>query len=92
MTKNIDLCNYDENDKEDKDKWEVDYDGKIGPFFNAITNEKDFDNVRENPVPMGGEGHAEVKYQAGEFVLLSNDKIDDTKKAYLCMLIFFREG
>ena len=89
MTKNIDLCNYDENDKEDKDKCEVDYDGKIGPFFNAITNEKDFDNVRENPVPMGGEGHAEVKYQAGEFVLLSNDKIDDTKKAYLCMLIFF---
>ena len=23
----IDLCNYDENDEEDKEKWEVDYNG-----------------------------------------------------------------
>ena len=43
-TNKLDLCNYDENDEEDKDKWEVDSDGEVDPFFNAIADEKDFDD------------------------------------------------
>ena len=29
---------------------------------------------------MGGEGHVEVEYQAGGFVLISSENIDATKK------------
>ena len=36
---------------------EVDYDGEVGPFFDAIADDKDFDYYRENPVLMVGEGH-----------------------------------
>ena len=32
---------------------------------------------------MGGEGHGEVKYQAGKFVPLSNCEIDATKEDQL---------
>ena len=58
ITKKIDFCNYNENDEEDKYKWYVDSDGDIGPFFYAITDKKEFDKEKENPVSMGGEGHA----------------------------------
>ena len=78
--KKIDFCNYDENGEEDKDKWEVDYDGEFSPFFDAISNKKNFDDNRYNPVYMVGEGHFEVEDQAGKFVSLSNDKIDVMEK------------
>ena len=52
--KKIYLCNYEENDGENKDKWEVDSDGEVGPFFDAIADEKEFGDVRDNPVSMGG--------------------------------------
>ena len=68
IMKNIDLCNYDENDEEDKDKWEVYYDGGVVPLLDAITNEKGFDDDRENPVYMVGEGHVEVEVQSEKFV------------------------
>ena len=58
--KKINSCNYDENDAADQDKWEVDSDGEVGPFFNTIADEKGFDNVRENTVSKGGEVHVEV--------------------------------
>ena len=32
ITKNIYLWKYDENDEEDKDNWEVDYDGDVDPL------------------------------------------------------------
>ena len=67
ITKKIDLCNYDENDEENKYKWEVDSDGDADPFFDAISDEKKFDYYRENPMSMGGEVHAEVKDQSGNF-------------------------
>ena len=54
ITKKIDLCNYDENDEENKYKWEVDSDGDAYPFFDAIADEKKFENNRENPLSMGG--------------------------------------
>ena len=60
ITKKVDLCNYNENDEDDKYKWEVDYDGGVGPFFDDIEYEKEFDYYRENHVSMGGEGHVEV--------------------------------
>ena len=53
----------------------------VVPFFDAIADEKEFNDDRENLVSTGGEGHVEVKNQAGKFVPLSNDKIDATKKA-----------
>ena len=59
---------YDENDEEDKDKWEVYYDGGVVPLLDAITNEKGFDDDRENPVYMVGEGHVEVEVQSEKFV------------------------
>ena len=31
--KKIDFFNYNEYDKEDKEKWEVYSDGDVGPFF-----------------------------------------------------------
>ena len=40
ITKKIDFCNYDENVEVDKDKWEVDYEGDIGPFFSSVTDDK----------------------------------------------------
>ena len=40
ITKKIDFFNYNENDEEDKYKWEVDYDGDFGPFLDAIADEK----------------------------------------------------
>ena len=33
ITKKIDLYNYGKNDVKDKDKWGVDYDGEVSPFF-----------------------------------------------------------
>ena len=54
ITEKIDFCNCDENYNEDKYKWEVDYVGKFGTFFDDIADEKDFDDGRENPVSMGG--------------------------------------
>ena len=38
MTKKIDLCNYDENDAANQDKWEVDSYGEFGPFFSAVVD------------------------------------------------------
>ena len=70
ITKNIDLYNYDENNEEDKDKRKVDSDGHAGPFFDAIADEKEFDDDRENPVSMGGEAHAEVKDLYRKLVLI----------------------
>ena len=58
----------------------VDYDGDVGPFFDAIADEKEFGDDRDNTVSMGGEGHVGVEDQDGKFVLLSIDKIDATKK------------
>ena len=46
ITKKIDLCSYNKNDQEYKDKCEVDYNGNVGPFFDAITDEKEFDDDR----------------------------------------------
>ena len=63
----------------------------MGTFFGAIADKKEFDYDRENHVSMGGEGHVEVEDQAGDFVLLSNDKIDAMKKDYI-YADFFREG
>ena len=80
ITKNTDFCNYDENDKEDKYKREVDCDVEVAPFLDAIANEKDFDDNRENPVYMVGEGNVEVEDQSGKFVPISNYKIDATEK------------
>ena len=64
----------------DEDKWGVDSDGGVGPFFDAIAYEKEFDDNRENPMSMGGEGHAEVEYQAGKLIELSNSDIHAMKK------------
>ena len=83
IMKKIDLYNYDENYVADQDKWEVDSDGEVGPFFGAIADEKEFDDDRENPVSKGGEGATEVKYQARKLITLSNDKIDAMKKDQL---------
>ena len=80
ITNKIDFCNYNENYAADKYKWEVDYDGEVSPFFDAIADEKEFNDVRENPVSMGGKGDLEAEDQAGKFVPLSNDKIDEMKK------------
>ena len=80
ITNKIGFCNYIENDETDHDKWEIDSDGKVDPFFNAIVDVTSFDNVRENHVSMRGEGRIEVGYQAGEFVLISNHKIYAMKK------------
>ena len=52
--KKIYFWNYDKNYEEDKDTWEVDFDGDFGPFFDAIVDEKEFDYGRENPVSMRG--------------------------------------
>ena len=70
IMKKIDLCNYNKNDDDDKFKWEVDYDGDVGTFFDAIAYEKEFDEDRENPVSMGGDGHVGVQDQAGKFIIL----------------------
>ena len=69
-TKKIYLWKYDENDEEDKYKWEVDSDAEVGPFLDAIAYEKEFDDNRENTVSMGGKGHVEVEYKAGKLVPL----------------------
>ena len=75
ITKKIHLCNYDENDEENKYKWEVDSDGNADPFFDAIVDEKKFDYYRENPMSMGGEVHVKVEDQDEKFILLYNDNI-----------------
>ena len=80
ITNEIYFYNYDENYKEDKDKWEFDSDGESGPLFDTIADDKEFDNYRENTVSMGGEINVEVEYQSRKFVILSNDKIDEIKK------------
>ena len=83
IPKKIDFCNYDKKIVADEDKWEVDSDGEVGPFFDAIADEKEFDDGRESPVSMGGEGATEVKDQAGKFVPLSNNNINAMKKDQL---------
>ena len=60
----------------DQDKWEVGYDGEVGPFFNEISDEKYFDDGRKKPVSMGEEGTTEVEYQVGKFISISNGKIN----------------
>ena len=74
-----------------KTSWEVDYDGDTGTFFGAISDEKDIYDNRDNSVPMGGEVHVEVEYQSGDFILLSDNKINATKKDKF-MLSLFRLG
>ena len=64
----------------DQDKWEVDYDGEVGTFFNAIVDEKYFDDERGNPVYLQGEKAIEVEDQSGNFVPLLNYNIDAMKK------------
>ena len=39
---------------------------------------------------VGCNGHVEFKYQAGEFIILSNEKIDAMKKEYSYADIFQR--
>ena len=80
ITKKIDLCNYNKNYEEDKDKWDVDYDRDVVRFFDAIEDEKEFVDNRENPVSMGGDGHVEFEDQYGNLILLSNDDFDATDK------------
>ena len=74
----------------DQDKWEVDYDGEVGTFFDAISDEKESKNDRKNPVSMRGGGTNEVEYQSGKFVPISNGKINTTKKGQLYADIFHR--
>ena len=40
ITKKINFCNYDENDVVDQNKWEVDYNGEVGTFFDTIADQK----------------------------------------------------
>ena len=91
ITKKIDFCNYDENDAAYKENWEVDYDRLVGPFFSTIADEKEIDNVRDNPVSMRREEHIEVEDQVGKFVPLPNDNIDAMEKEIFIMR-FCREG
>ena len=56
---------------------------KLVPFF-AIADEKEFEDVRDNPVSVGGEVHVEKEYQSGKFVTISNDKIDLSNEDNLC--------
>ena len=74
----------------DQDKWEVDSDVGVGPLFGGISDEKYFDDDRDNPVFMGWEGTTEVKYQVGKFVPLSNYKIDAINKYQLYTDILHR--
>ena len=60
-----------------------DYDGEVGPFFGAIADEKEFDDKKENPLSTGGEGHSEIKDQAGNFFPLSNPGFDAMNKDQL---------
>ena len=39
-TEKINFCNYGKNNVADQDKWEVDSNGAVGPFFDAIADEK----------------------------------------------------
>ena len=55
ITKKINFCNYDENDVVDQNKWEVDYNGEVGTFFDTIAYQKEFDDDINNPVSTGGE-------------------------------------
>ena len=54
ITNKIDLCNYNENDEEDKDKMKVDSVGDFSHSSNAVAYEKEFDNNRDNPVSVVG--------------------------------------
>ena len=60
-------------------------------LFDAITDEKGFDDDRETPVSMGGEGHVEFKYQSGMFVTLCNGKINAMKKDSLYAALLLRD-
>ena len=68
--------------------------GKLVPFFYDVVDDKEFENYRGDIVYMGGEGHGEVKDQAGRFVPLSNCEIDATKEdqlyAELLQIVFFK--
>ena len=80
ITNKIDFYNYDEYDVKYKEKWEIDCDGDVSPFFGAIAYEKKFDDDRDNHVSLGGKGHVGVKDQDRKSVLLSNYNIDAMKK------------
>ena len=91
IIKEIAFCNYDENYDIDKDKWEVDSDGEVGPFSSTITDEKEFENDRDNPVLMGGGGHVGVEDQAGKLVPISNGNINAMNKENFYPEIFQRK-
>ena len=59
---------------------EVYSNGEVGPFLYAISDEKNFDNDRYNPVSIGGEVYVEVEDQDRKFVTLSNENIDTMKE------------
>ena len=44
-------------------------------LMGGIADEKEFEDVRQNPMYMGGEGHAEVEHQAGKLIEISNSEI-----------------
>ena len=67
----------------DQDKGEVDSDGEVGPILDAIADEREFDDDRDNTVSMEGKGYNEVKDQSGKFVKISNRDIDAMKKYQL---------
>ena len=80
MTTKIYFCNHDDNDAAGKYRWEVYSNGDVGTFFNAIADEKEFGDGRDNPVSMGGEGNVEDEDQSVKSVPLFNEKIDALKK------------
>ena len=90
ITKKVYFCNYNKNDEDNKDKWEVDNDGDVGPFFYIISDEKDFEYDRYNPVSMGGEVNVEVEYQDGKCILLYYENIYAMNKDYMYAEIFQR--
>ena len=67
----------------DQDKWEVEYDGEVGTFYDAIADKKEFDGDRENIASMVGEGHDEVEDKYNRFVPVLNDNINAMKKGIL---------
>ena len=64
----------------DQNKWEVDSDGEVGSILDAISDEREYDDDRDNPVSTEGKVYNEVKYQSGKFVKLSNHDVGATKK------------
>ena len=82
ITKKINLSKCNENYTAYQDRWEVDSDGRVGPLFYSIVDDKDFDNEIENISSMGKEVTTEVEDKAGKFVPLSNNMINETKSHF----------